>query len=80
MIFANDIRQAILKLAEERGTSHAFSPTEVAQAMDKDNWHTLTEQVKLVAGVLVQEGKLVFIKSDDAPKRDQTEGQLLRKR
>jgi len=61
MIFANDIRLAILKLAEERGTSHAFSPTEVAKAIDHENWAILTEQVKLVAGVLVQEGKLEVI-------------------
>ena len=58
MVFAEDIRRVILELAEKRGREHTFASDEVARAVDKKNWHVLTEQVKLVAGILVQEGKI----------------------
>jgi imidazolonepropionase-like amidohydrolase len=61
MVFAEDIRRVILELAEERGTKHTFASDEVARAVDKKNWRVLTEQVKLVASILVKEGKIVAV-------------------
>jgi hypothetical protein len=59
MVFADDIRRVILKLAEERGTGSTFASDEVARAVDEKNWRVLSEQVRLVAGILVKEGKIV---------------------
>jgi hypothetical protein len=58
VVFANDIRSVILKLAEEYGTERTFGPTDVARAVDQKNWKILLEQVKLVAGSLIHEGKI----------------------
>jgi hypothetical protein len=59
MVFADDIRKVILKLAEERGTESTFASDEVARAVDEKNWRVLSEQVRLVATILVKEGKIV---------------------
>lgn len=58
MVFAEDIRRVILELAEARGREHTFASEDIARAVDAKNWRVLTEQVKLVAGVLVKEGKI----------------------
>lgn len=61
MVFAEDIRRVILELAEARGGKHTFASDEVARAVDAKNWRVLTEQVKLVAGILVKEGKIEVV-------------------
>ena len=58
MIFADDIRKTILKLADERGPGKSFRPSEVAMRMDKHNLQGLIDQVRFVANVLVMEGKI----------------------
>jgi Protein of unknown function (DUF3253) len=58
MIFADDIKQRILKLAEERGPRKTFSASEVAKQVDPHNWLSLIDQIDLVADVLVKEGKI----------------------
>jgi hypothetical protein len=58
MVFADDIRKMILKIADERGPEQAFRPADVAQRVDRANWQTLMEQVSLVASVLEREGKI----------------------
>jgi hypothetical protein len=63
VVFANDIRSVILKLAEECGTEKTFGPSDVARAVDQKNWKVLRDQVKLVAGVLVHEGKIIATRS-----------------
>jgi len=63
MVFAEEIRKAILRLAEERGPERTFVPADVARAMDEKNWHQLMDQVKFVAGVLIKEGKIIAKKS-----------------
>lgn len=63
MVFAEEIRKTILKLAEERGTERTFAPADVARAMDEKNWDQLIDQVKFVAGVLIEEGKIVATRS-----------------
>ncbi len=65
MVFAEEIRKTILKLAEERGTERTFDPAEVARALDEKNPDQLIDQVRFVAGVLVDEGKIVALKSGD---------------
>jgi Protein of unknown function (DUF3253) len=61
MVFADDIRRTILKLAEERGSDKSFAPWEVARAVDQKNWRMIIDQVTLVAGVLIREGKIIAI-------------------
>ena len=58
MVFADDIRKIILKLADERGPEHPFRPADVAQRMNHDNWQILMDQVSFVASVLEKEGKI----------------------
>lgn len=65
MVFAEEIRKTILKLADERGPERTFAPADVAQAIDQKNWHELLEQVRLVATILIQEGKIVVRKSKE---------------
>ena len=59
MVFAEEIRKTILRLAEERGPGQSFDLSDVAKAIDENNWHELIEQVKLVSGILVREGKII---------------------
>ncbi|MBL0742049.1 DUF3253 domain-containing protein [Chryseolinea lacunae] len=71
MIFAEDIRKTILKLADECGSTKTFGPPDVARAIDAKNWQQLLEQVKLVANVLINEGKIVTKKKSDKTLPDQ---------
>jgi len=59
MVFADDIRKAILLLADQRGVGNRFSSAEVAQLIDPENWLKQMEQVELVAETLVREGQLI---------------------
>ena len=63
MIFAEEIRSAILRVAEERGPDRTFDPTDVARAIDAKNWPQLVDQVKFVAGILLNEGKIIAKKT-----------------
>jgi Protein of unknown function (DUF3253) len=71
MVFAEDIRTTILKLADERGAGNAFSPKDVACRVDKKNAQELLEVVYFVASVLIKEGKIASVraqgKSADLP-------------
>lgn len=58
MVLAEDIRKIILKLAEERGPDTPFDVSEIARQVDQTNWRMLIDQVKFVADVLIQEGKI----------------------
>jgi len=64
MVFAEDIRKTILKLAEERGGKGTFDVADIARAIDQQNWRMLIDQVKLVATMLVREGKISTTPSD----------------
>ena len=63
MVFADEIRRAILRVAEERGPDRTFDPTDVARSIDAQNWPQLVDQVKFVAGVLMNEGKIIAKKT-----------------
>jgi hypothetical protein len=58
MVFAEDIRKTILKIAEERGPEESFYPSDVARRVDRDNWEMHLDQVQFVASVLIKEGKI----------------------
>ena len=66
MVFAHDIRKAILSLANLRGAGNLFYPAEVAKRVDPENWPTLIDQVHLVADSLIKEGKITLLKSGRA--------------
>jgi hypothetical protein len=58
MVFAEEIRNTILRLAEEHGSDKSFAPADVARAIDRQHWHRLLDQVTLVADILIKEGKI----------------------
>lgn len=58
MVFADEIRNTILRLADQRGHSNFFYDIEVARIVGRENWKGLLDQVRLVADVLVREGKI----------------------
>lgn len=58
MVFADEIRNTILKLADEHGSERSFAPADVARAIDQQHWQHLIDQVKLVADTLIKEGKI----------------------
>ena len=63
MVFAEDIRKTILKIADERGPDNTFGLTDVAQRVDRENWQSLIDQVWFVASVLEKEGKIYTSRS-----------------
>lgn len=77
MVFADDIRRVILQLAEERGMEKTFDPSEVARAVDEENWRVLSEQVKFVAGILIREGKIIATEAGKIVDVDQSKGPVL---
>ena len=70
MVFANDIRQAILTLADQR-VGEIFYLREVAKLIDSENWARLIDQVKLVAESLIEEGRITPVGTDN-PERAYT--------
>jgi len=66
VVFASDIRKAILSLASKRGAGNAFYPVEVARRVDPENWQSLIDQVQLVADSLISEGQIKISKSGQA--------------
>ena len=63
MVFANDIRKAILALADQRAGG-LFYLQEVEKLLDAENWPRLVDQVKLVAESLIQEGQIAPTRGD----------------
>jgi hypothetical protein len=53
------IRQAILALAEARGTDRTFCPSEVARQLSRDGWRDLMEEVRQEGAKLTAEGLLL---------------------
>ncbi len=73
MVLASDIRETILKLADEHGPERCFRPSDVAKRMDRENWQRLVDQVWFVAGVLVKEGKIAANQKGDCVQFVKTE-------
>lgn len=59
MVFADDIRKTILKLAEERGPDRTFVISDVAREIEGQKGQELLDQVIFVADVLILEGKII---------------------
>ncbi len=57
MVVAEDIRNAVLRLGEERKGS-SFGLDEVARLVSPGHWQDLLDQVRLVVDALVREGKV----------------------
>lgn len=66
MVFANDIKKAILRIANEKGAGNLFYPSEVAKEVDPENWVKQLAQVELVAESLIQEGVLFAARTGEA--------------
>ena len=66
MIVAEEIRNAVLRVAEERGTK-PFRAADVARQISPAHWEDLLEQVKLVIDSLVKEGKVTARNAADKP-------------
>ena len=62
---ADEIRKIILKMADKRGPERAFYASDVARAVDKDNWQDLMGQVRFVADVLIREGKIKEVEAGE---------------
>lgn len=58
MVFAEEIRNTILRLAEQHGSEKSFAAADVAREIDRQHWPQLMDQVKLVADSLIKEGKI----------------------
>ena len=63
MVFAEEIRRAILRVADERGPDKTFEVADVARSIDAKNWPQLVDQVKFVAGVMMNEGQIIARKT-----------------
>lgn len=66
MVFANDIKKTILRIANEKGSGKLFYPSEVARELDPENWVKQLAQVELVAESLIQEGVLFAARTGEA--------------
>jgi hypothetical protein len=66
MVFAEDIRRAILAIADQRGPGNLFYSSEVARLIDPENWIKQIDQVQLVAELLIQEVLLAVYRSGKA--------------
>ncbi len=64
MVFASDIGNVILELAEQRGSGKAFFLAEVAQLIDRGNREAQMEQIQLVAESLIREGQIISAKTE----------------
>jgi hypothetical protein len=58
MIFADDIKKAILQTVSQQGSDVPFNPEDVAKSIDPKNWPLLIDRVKLVAESMIQQGQL----------------------
>ena len=55
------VTESILLLAEKRGPGKSICPSEVARALEDNNWRELMGQVRRVACQLTQEGRIVIM-------------------
>lgn len=58
MVSAEEIRNIILRMADKKGSGNPFYAVDVAKAVDQENWENLLGHVRLVADVLIKEGKI----------------------
>ncbi len=54
------IRQAILKLVDERGRGKSICPSEVARKLYGDLWRSRMEDIRTAAAELAQEGEITI--------------------
>lgn len=64
MIDAGDIKTKILEMANNLGPDKSVGLTDIARAVDSNNWKNLVQPVKLVVDSLVREGKIITTKTN----------------
>lgn len=52
------IRETVLSLVAQRGPGRTICPSEVARAVNPDDWRPLMPEVRRVAGLLVAEERI----------------------
>ena len=77
MVFSGDIRNGILKMANQRGPGNVFYPAEVARLIDQENRKEQIEQVQLVAETLIQEGYIISSETGNEGETAYTKASLL---
>ena len=77
MVFAEDIRKAVLKLANQRGPGNVFYASEVARLIAVENWVKQVDQVRLVAETLVHEGHIISSETGKEGETAYTKASLL---
>lgn len=65
MVSAEDIRNAVLLMAQRQGGKGEISAQDVARFLRPNQWQEILDQVRLVIESLVHEGKLKSSRSGD---------------
>lgn len=65
MVAAEDIRNTLLTLVQQKGRTSGVSAVEVAHHLSPHQWQEILDHVKLVADSLVREGKLKAVRQGD---------------
>ncbi|BDG72197.1 DUF3253 domain-containing protein [Roseomonas fluvialis] len=56
------IRDAILAQTEARGAAKSICPSEVARALEPDDWQKLMPRIRREAAVLAREGRIEILR------------------
>ena len=72
----DEIRAALLKLAETRGPTKTFCPSEVARGLDATHWQDLIDEVRAVARELIASGVLVAKQAGQVVDMDAAKGPI----
>ncbi|MEM9804766.1 MAG: DUF3253 domain-containing protein [Cyanobacteria bacterium P01_D01_bin.56] len=59
MISTDTIRQRLLDKVHQRGMDKTICPSEVARALDNEQWRDLMDAIRAVGQTLAAEGKIV---------------------
>lgn len=59
MISTDTIRQCLLDKVHQRGMDKTICPSEVARALDNEQWRDLMDAIRAVGQTLAAEGKIV---------------------
>ena len=66
------LREAILRLARDRGPSKSICPSDAARVVGGENWRDLMDQARDVARDLAKQGDVEITQGDDVLDPDAT--------
>jgi hypothetical protein len=69
---SEQLRETILRLARERGSSKSICPSDAAREVDEENWRDLMDQARDVARDLAKAGEVVITQGGDVVDPDAT--------